>query len=231
MSFSVDGSSRCLLIFSFISPVLDMAIQDILRINPRTYNGFVAEVNGETKNFPTQAAAIAAGAANIKPNFEGGLTGTTKVTDQQNNEIPKGEAMPAMEWLPVQNPIDATQNLGPEAQGQVATPDSIEDIEKWLAVKTAGTQPVPVDQQKTVGIVKPEDPAAYKPADYIQQQIAEVQKQQWLATPSNTRTWTTATTLPREVGGGATARTMKDSSTAVQGAASNTNQMNQNIKG
>jgi hypothetical protein len=53
----------------------------------------------------------------------------------------------------------------------VATPDTIEDITRSLATQTEGKQPVPNDQQKTVGI-------DYRPADYIQQQIMEIKKQQ-----------------------------------------------------
>jgi hypothetical protein len=72
-------------------------------------------VAGETKSFPTQAAAIAAGAANIKPNFEGGLTGTTKVVSQDNNEIPKPTETPTADGLPLGNPMDAAAVVGPEA--------------------------------------------------------------------------------------------------------------------
>jgi hypothetical protein len=61
----------------------------------------------------------------------------------------------------------------------VATPDTIEDITRSLATQTEGKQPVPNDQQKTVGIdYRPAIDSAYKPADYIQQQIMEIKKQQ-----------------------------------------------------
>jgi hypothetical protein len=58
----------------------------------------------------------------------------------------------------------------------------------------------------------------------------EIKKQQWLGKDKATSEAKTATTMVREVGGGATQRIGKEPSAAIQGAQSNTNQMNQNIK-
>jgi len=57
---------------------------DILRINPKTYNGFVGiDAQGNQLNFPTYQSAVQAGVKNIGPNLK------QSINHQSTDQTPK----------------------------------------------------------------------------------------------------------------------------------------------